>query len=133
MRIDENISQYDFDKLLIDTIIPELIDEYGKIDYIILDKKYFMFGKECDVCEDIILLGDHIKYPNFMKDIDIKKYFDSLLEFEVLEFEDTIICECDSNLEETFEELEDQYLNDENLNSEEDEDDYEDYEDEYYD
>jgi hypothetical protein len=60
-------------------VFPNLEEDYV-IDTIILQKTKFQFATECPECHNYMLRGIKYDMPNFLKNVDIYSYFDTLFE-----------------------------------------------------
>ena len=123
----KHMSQEEFDKYLILSIIPEVTDEYEEPSAIILyPNKEIQFAKECELCHDYILLGNKIEIPNVLlevKNSDVKNYLGCLTELDVFDYDEISECECDAD------EIDSDYYEEEDSFEEDDEsyDDYDEY------
>ena len=123
----KKMSRDEFENFVTTELIPDYLDEYERVDYVVLTKNNkFRLGKECNTCHDVILLGEEFDIPTeICKKLDdgVQNYFESLVELDVVDYDDIVECECwDTDEEDPYEEEEedpyDDYL---------DEDRYDDY------
>ena len=75
-------------------VFPNLEEDYV-IDTILLQKTKFQFATECPECHNYMLRGIKYDIPNFLKNVDIYSYFDTLFEdLDVVWKKDVIQCDC---------------------------------------
>lgn len=134
----KKLSQVEFDRYMILTLIPEMEEEIGLPFCIVLTGKgKFQFAKECEECHELKIMG---KEYDISKEIlkagedNVATYLETLTGIDVVRFEDITECEClDDDIEIEAEEDEDpdEYYEDsyaESLENEEDlYDDYDEY------
>lgn len=94
----KKLSQEEFDRLMIFELIPDLKEDYGDINYIVLTKKgKFQFAKECQECHDVILIEkEYDMATEITKTIgdDPKSYLEILTELDVVTLYEIDECEC---------------------------------------
>jgi len=105
MRNIKKMYQHEYDNYLTLEVIPELVEEFGSITTIILKNNRLQFAKTCDICGDYIVVGKEYDLCKEMLDFesDVKsRYFEILTEFDVVDQNQLIECECETEKDEYF-------------------------------
>lgn len=97
----KKMQQEEFDKYLSFDLIPDLQEEYGGIDYIVLTREgKFQFAKECKECRGIILIDREYDMTAEITKIsgeDSRSYLEMLTELDVAALEEIEVCECSND------------------------------------
>ena len=100
-----SMSQNKYDHYLTEVLIPEVKEEFGDPEVIVVKKNKIRFAMECPQCGDLKFLGKDYDICNEIKktiDTDaLLSYLQSLTGLEAIKAEDAVECECedDSDLE----------------------------------
>lgn len=97
MKNIKNFTQKEYDDYVTLELIPELIEEYGDFDTIILKNKKIHFAKTCQSCGDFVLIGkDYDLCKSFigMEKEVIKQYLGMITGLDVIDQDDFFECEC---------------------------------------
>lgn len=97
MKNIKNFTQKEYDDYVTLELIPELTEEYGDFDTIILKNKKIHFAKTCQSCGDLILIGKDYDLCKSIIDMEpevIKQYLGMITGLEVIEQDECLECEC---------------------------------------
>lgn len=128
----KKMTQEEYDKYLVCTLIPEIKEEYGDVTTVILKGTRIHFAKTCEVCGDLILIDKDFDLCSNAKNADkdsLITYLGILTELEVVDYDELSECECFEDTivdeEEISEESDDDYYDDWGINeADEYDDDY---------
>lgn len=120
MKKIKNMTQVEYDNYISLELLPDLKDEYGNVDVVVLKDSSIYFARICERCGDIIPIGSTYNiYDELMKvDSDSKiRYFELLTDLDVLNGNQVLECECyededDENSDEAYEYKEEDDNND---------------------
>lgn len=101
----KTMTQTEYDNFVSLELIPDLEDEYGEFDTLIIKDNQIQFAKICNKCGDVILLGKTFDINNKLTIIDFDsktRYFEILTDLDVCNFYDVLECECYDKDNESF-------------------------------
>ncbi|RHB41807.1 hypothetical protein DW886_14715 [Enterocloster aldenensis] len=120
MKNIKNFTQKEYDDYVTLELIPELTEDYGDFDTIILKNKKIHFAKTCQSCGDFVLIGKDYDLCKSFIDMEtevIKQYLGMITGLEVIDQDECLECECFESETiddpETDDELDDFILEDE--------------------
>lgn len=93
----KGLKQTEYDDYLTLELIPDFIEEFGKVDTIILKRKKIRFAKTCPFCGDLIILGKDYDLCQDLIDMETettRKYIEMVTDLEVVNQDDCLECEC---------------------------------------
>lgn len=97
MRNIKRMTQNEYDNYLLMDVIPDLQEEHGEFDSLILGEKCLQFARTCKKCKDLIPVGRSYKLREELVDLDSDfktRYFEILTELEVVSQNQVLECEC---------------------------------------
>ncbi|WP_373261876.1 hypothetical protein [Hungatella hathewayi] len=97
MKNIKKFTQEEYDKYVTLELIPELTEDYGNFDTIILKNKKIHFAKTCQSCGDIVRIGKDYDLCKSIIDMEpevIKQYLGMITGLEVIEQDECLECEC---------------------------------------